>query len=117
MGWLERAGRTPGKGLHVGIALWLEHGFKRSDEVRLSLSATGERFGFHRSAASRGLRNLEAEGLVQVLRRNGSVAVVKLIYEPVSVRRPVGQPYLQTGSSRSALANDGVGARSRKSSP
>ena len=51
MDWLERAGRTRGKGLHVGIALWLARGLTGCNEVRLSLTAVAEKFGFHHSAA------------------------------------------------------------------
>src|SRR6266567_8121172 len=63
MNWLERAAQQPGKALHVGIILWFFAGLKRSAEVRLSLSRLSA-FGLDRHAASRGLRSLEAVGLV-----------------------------------------------------
>jgi hypothetical protein len=78
MGWLERAAQQPGKALHVGIALWLFAGLRRSGEVCLNLSRLSA-LGLDRYAASRGLRVLEAAGLVSVDRHAGRVPRVTLL--------------------------------------
>jgi hypothetical protein len=63
--WLSRAGRLPGKALHVALLLWQEAGRRRGRTVRFRLSAAAE-LGIHRDTAKRGLRALAAAGLVVV---------------------------------------------------
>src|SRR5262245_30594087 len=72
MSWLERAAQQPGRALHVGIVLWFSAGLTQRWNVRLALSRLSA-FGLDRYAASRGLRALEAAGLVSVDRHAGRV--------------------------------------------
>jgi hypothetical protein len=75
--WVEAAGCQPGRALHVGLALWYRAGLENSRRVSLNLSRL-EPLGVTRYAASRGLKALEAAGLVQVDRGQGRKAIVVL---------------------------------------
>jgi DNA-binding transcriptional ArsR family regulator len=76
--WLSAAMALPGKALHVGILLWLERGLHRSTTVSISLSSMSQ-VGVSRSAASRGLANLENAGLVTVERHSGRKPRVTIV--------------------------------------
>jgi hypothetical protein len=52
---------------------------KRTGRVRLNLSDVGREFGFHRSTAIGGLKQLEEAGLAAVERGNGKCAWVTLL--------------------------------------
>lgn len=86
--WIAAAGATPGRGLHVGVALWLESGMGHSATVVLSYVRLAE-MGVNRYAARRGLRALEKTGLVSVERRRGRSPRVTINPAPVD-RTPVG---------------------------
>ena len=79
--WLEAAGRQRGRALHVGLALWHRAGLERRGRVRLPLACLRER-GVDRYAARRGLRALEARGLVSVARAPGRAPVVTILATP-----------------------------------
>jgi len=76
--WLEGAAQQPGRALHVAVAIWQLAGMRRSRCVALNLSRLGS-LGVTRYAASRGLKALEAVGLVQVNRQRGRKAVVTIL--------------------------------------
>ena len=76
--WLHTAGTLPGKALHVAVELWFQCGVCRSKEVRFTYSSVLN-FGVKRHAAYRGLRALEAAGLVTVCRSPGRCPVVAVL--------------------------------------
>jgi len=75
--WLSVAAKCPGRALHVALVVWHLHGLERSMVVKMSGARLRE-LGVDRHAASRGLRALEARGLVSVLRHKGRSAVVTI---------------------------------------
>jgi hypothetical protein len=77
-GWLDRAGRQPGKALAVALVLWKEAGCLNRRVVRLCLNGLLP-MGLNKQSARRGLRNLEAAGLVEVRRRPGRGLEVTLL--------------------------------------
>jgi hypothetical protein len=85
--WIVRAGRTKGAGLHVAMELFYRAGIEKSDEVKISLAGIGRRFGIHRTAAARGLRDLETAGLVTVQRPPGRKVIVRVISRGSSTHR------------------------------
>jgi hypothetical protein len=62
----------------MGIALWLQKGLRRSDEVTLPTARLAE-LGLDRYAAARALACLEAAGLVAVSRCTGRKAIITLL--------------------------------------
>jgi hypothetical protein len=62
----------------VAIALWFRVGLTRSDTVRFNLSRLGD-LGINRWSGRRGLDQLEVAGLVEVKRRAGGTAVVRVL--------------------------------------
>ncbi len=78
MGWLDSAGKLPGKALHVGIMLWYLGGLRKTNEVNLSLSGMFS-LGLTRWSARRGLFCLERTGLVAVKRRIGMKPLVTIL--------------------------------------
>jgi hypothetical protein len=78
MGWLSRAGRLPGRALHVGVVLWMLSGIKRSGTVVLG-SAHLREMGVDRHAVYRALRHLEAGALISVSRNLGRAPCVTLL--------------------------------------
>jgi len=79
--WLHTAGTLRGKALHVAVELWFQCGVCRSKEVRFSYSSVLN-FGVKRHAAYRGLRALEAAGLVTVCRSPGRCPIVRILDGP-----------------------------------
>lgn len=65
--WLTRAMALPGRACAVGLEIWHVAGLTKSRTVSVNLS----RMPFDRSAAGRGLAELEHAGLVTVLRVPG----------------------------------------------
>lgn len=96
--WLTVAARQPGKTLHVAIELWRWAGIKRTGVIRLSLSRAAREFDTSRSALSRGLRALEAAGLVSVTRKAGSRLTVTLL-DAHHAEDPSGPPTNATASA------------------
>jgi hypothetical protein len=80
-GWLERAGRLPGKALHLGIALWFAAVRSRGKDPAVALTdALAGRFGLNsRSTRSRAIGALEGAGLVAVERHPGRAPVVTIL--------------------------------------
>ncbi len=84
--WVQSAGRLPGKALLVGLLLWKEAGCEGGRTVRFRL-AQAAALGIHPDTARRGLRCLEAAGLVRVQRPPGRCAVVTLMEAPTESDR------------------------------
>jgi hypothetical protein len=76
--WLTKAGKQPGKALHVANVLWYLAGLKKTTTVSLS-SKVLRSFGVKRNAGYRGLENLENVGLVSVERHTGRFSVVTIL--------------------------------------
>lgn len=72
--WLLLAMALPGRACAVAVHIWHLAGMKKSPTVRLRLSL----FPFQRDAARRGLAELEAAGLVSVVRHVGRAPIVTL---------------------------------------
>jgi hypothetical protein len=70
-----------GKALHVALMLWKEAGCRKARTVRFSLSGVAKE-GLHPDTAKRGLRALEAAGLVSIRRRPGRALEVTLLETP-----------------------------------
>jgi hypothetical protein len=79
--WLCKAARLPGKTLHVGLALWLEAGFRNSLVVTLS-NVSGRQFGLDRNSKYRALKWLEQAGLVAVERKLGRAPMITIHNQP-----------------------------------
>ena len=75
--WLKAAARLPGRALHVGIALWLESGLRKSGVVALSQQRLRD-LSVERHAGYRGLSRLEQADLVDVQRHPGRLSRVTL---------------------------------------
>ena len=79
--WLERAGKLPGKTLHVALTVWFRAGVARKRNVRLSyVDLAG--LGCKPEAGRRALRALEAAGLVKVDRASGRSPEVTILEIP-----------------------------------
>jgi hypothetical protein len=76
--WLVHAGRLPGRALHVGLLLWRSSSCQKSPVVNFRLG-WGAELGLDRWATRRGLRSLEAAGLVAVQNRVGRDLLVELL--------------------------------------
>jgi hypothetical protein len=68
--WIVQAARLRGSALSVGLMLWHKVGIARGQKVLFCLSQATE-MGLSRQAARRGLRALQAAGLVSVMRKPG----------------------------------------------
>jgi hypothetical protein len=79
--WLTPATRLSGKALALALALWFQSGRKNSREVTLS-SPILDRFHVNRKALYRGLKALEAAGLVSVMKRTGKNPTVTILDPP-----------------------------------
>jgi hypothetical protein len=76
--WLSKGAILKGQALHVGIALWLLGGIKRSQTVALSNSVL-EDLGVSRFSGYRALHALERAGLISVVRHTGRNPVVTIL--------------------------------------
>lgn len=74
--WILRAGRLPGKTLHVAIVLWQLAGLKRARTFKLNLRTMP---WMTRAAARRGLRALANAGLVEIAYKPGQTIEVTLL--------------------------------------
>jgi hypothetical protein len=68
--WIVQAARLRGSALSVGLMLWHKVGIARGQKVLFCLSQAAE-MGLGKQAARRGLRALQAAGLVSVERKPG----------------------------------------------
>ena len=55
MSWLVRAGKLPGKAIHVGLSLWFYAGMRKSGQVNLPMRWLKMAFKMERHAVYRGL--------------------------------------------------------------
>jgi hypothetical protein len=76
--WLTRAMALPGKALAVGLMLWLQSGITRRRTVLFCLARAAAE-GIPTTTARRGMRRLEAAGLVMVQQRPGRGLEVTLL--------------------------------------
>jgi hypothetical protein len=90
LAWLSAAAKLPGKALHVGLAIWFEHGRRKNLEFRLTASVL-KRFGIARKAGYRGLDALERTRLIVAQRRHGKNPVITLSIPPEWARRGAGE--------------------------
>jgi hypothetical protein len=95
--WLWRALTLPGKALHVAVLLWKEAGCRRKRTVRFRLAGTAG-LGMHPDTARRGLRALEAAGLVSVRHRPGRALEVTLL--ETDPEHPANLPDVPAGTRR-----------------
>ena len=79
--WICAASRQPGRALPVGIALWHWAGLAGRRTVKLSYKEMTD-MGVNRHAVRRGLRCLEAAGLVSVKCRPGCAPEVTILDAP-----------------------------------
>jgi hypothetical protein len=82
--WLSQAAVLPGRALHVGIALWLLAGMRKSATVSLSRRVLND-LGVSRHSGYRALKLLEGARLVAVSRRRGRLSRVTLLPAPARV--------------------------------
>ena len=75
---LGRAGRLPGRALHVAVVLHLLAGMRKCATVRLGRTYM-EQMGVDRHAQYRALRVLEKAGLVSVSRKRGGAPLVTIV--------------------------------------
>jgi hypothetical protein len=85
--WLGSAAALPGKALAVGLALWFLRGVRRRWAVRLTARVL-RRFGVKRKPGYLGLKNLEAAGLVSVVRQVGRSPTVTINPRPIAAKPP-----------------------------
>ena len=76
--WLSKGASLKGQALHVGLALWLLAGIKRSQSVALSNSVLQD-LGVSRFSGYRALHALEEAGLISVERHTGRNPVVTIL--------------------------------------
>jgi hypothetical protein len=76
--WISKGASLKGQALHVGIALWLLAGIKRSQSVALSNSVLQD-LGVSRYSGYRALHALESAGLISVDRHAGRNPVVTIL--------------------------------------
>lgn len=75
--WLSQAGSLPCAALRVGLVLWFEVGRRRSTTIRLGPGLLGK-LNIPRTTGQRGLKALEAAGLVTVERHTGRCPTVSI---------------------------------------
>lgn len=78
LAWFHRAAALPGKALNVGLALWYVKGLCRKSTFPFRRSAP-DTFGVSKDATYDALSNLEAAGLISVVRHRGRAPVVTVI--------------------------------------
>ena len=76
--WLCSASKCNGKALQVALALHFLSGMKGDDTVKLPNKRMSE-MGVSRSAKSRAIKKLEAEGLITVDRRQSQAPEITII--------------------------------------
>jgi hypothetical protein len=81
LGWLSRAGKLPGKALHLGVALWFAAIRTKGKNPAVVLTDTlAERFGLRaRTTRIRALVALKRAGLVTVENRIGKAPIVTIV--------------------------------------
>lgn len=75
--WVNQACQSQGRAIDVGLAIWFLTYMKRKQPITLT-QRTLDHFALNRHAGYRGLKGLEANGLVEVLRAPGKAARVCL---------------------------------------
>jgi hypothetical protein len=89
--WISKGASLKGQALHVGIALWLLAGIKRSQSVALSNSVLQD-LGVSRYSGYRALHSLESAGLISVDRHTGRNPVVTILATLGGETLPEGPP-------------------------
>ena len=79
--WLEQAARLPGKALHAALAMRYLDGFDGTGTVKLRPSTRND-YGMDRFSCNRALEQLEAAGLVSVIRKAGAAPIVTISMRP-----------------------------------
>ena len=82
MSWLIPAMSLPGKSLAVGLVVWYLAGVSKKFAVTLSRVQL-KKFGIRRMAGKRGLKNLEAAGLVKIDREGHKSPLVTIVIERI----------------------------------
>jgi hypothetical protein len=76
--WIGKAAALPGKSLHVALAIQYKAGLTKSSHVKVT-NQDRERFSLKPDAYRRGLKALEAAGLVKVVRKPGACAQISIV--------------------------------------
>jgi hypothetical protein len=84
--WLEQAACLPGKALAIGVALWFMAGMSRGSPAVHLTGQLMRQFGVGRYAKYKGLKFLEAAGLVAVERHPGCASRVTILECPLKIR-------------------------------
>lgn len=80
LNWLGRACRLSGEALATALAIWYVSGLQKGERAGLTLTTKKvELLGVSRSAKSRGLKALEAAGLIRVQRDGKKNPVVTIL--------------------------------------
>lgn len=90
LAWAHAMAGLSGRASVVGLALWYRSGVMKGDRTVVLSSKNLRGFGLTRNTARRGLRDLEAAGLVAVDRHTGRAPRVTLL--EVSVPAPKATP-------------------------
>jgi hypothetical protein len=83
--WLHGAARTPGRGLHLALAIWHLKSLRRSDCIRLSGKVARE-FGVERGPMYRALVSLEQAGLISVVRAPGRSPQITVLAPEITLK-------------------------------
>lgn len=75
--WLTTAARLPGSALHVAVAIHFQNGFELTGTVKLKPSVCRQ-LGLKRHTVYRAVDELEAAGLITVIRKTGSSPTITL---------------------------------------
>lgn len=85
--WLEKAGKLPGKALHIGISLWFLRGVTKSDTFPFNQNRQ-ERYGVKRDAARRGMNALLNAGLITMKAMPGRRLLVTIVSNDEAAATP-----------------------------
>ncbi len=82
LSWAQNAGKLSGHALHVALAIWHYKGLLRKDwgqPFPMGVASAAESFGVSRSAAGRGLKELESESLIKIKRQKGVKTMISVL--------------------------------------
>ena len=86
--WLKRATLLRKPAMPAGLALWFQRGLSRNVGPIRIVANLRKKFGLSAAQMLRGLRSLEADGLVRFVKDGrGRCAVVEIIDPPADVGR------------------------------
>ena len=78
LSWLAKAGKLPGRALHVGTVIWQRAGVERKQTVSVPSQILAE-FGVDRFAKKRALDALAKAGLISVVHHRGRNPVATIV--------------------------------------